>query len=495
MEIRDTISREVQSTSLFQGVPTRLLGTKMGSTAIFRQSINDFPEELALKVISQVADRSTLYNLLFSSKRIYRITLPILYRSIDHQMYKHPPMIHSAVRTLLLKPELARKVEMIGIRDPKPCQQFWDLKSWGRWAKAEYRAKVHEDDEELFLAGSQHLLSPGLLESGLPTLEHLMEKEEAQVALLISLCPNVKRFLLENPSTPTESPRFVLDYLVLQILHPQIRDGKLLQNLEYLTTVTERLEGGQGGFRLSSIATFFLLPNLRRVKGVACFEPEDDLFEDFECPIATSSVRELRFFRSAVCPKGLSQTIGACKALEVFGCDWAGLNVGWVEINFPLLTGALLEQKRSLHRVRLNTAKHFNSWPERDDGLVPPFGKHLKEFDRLKTLDVPASALIGWDENNVGGYDRLRDVLPRNIEDLKINEFAPRLLEMIDDFASVCTEFCPLLRKLIISRRHADVDVEDGLKEKFAKLAPDVKLLFVDGEEVNHFDSSIDGSI
>jgi hypothetical protein len=468
----------------------------MGSIPTLRKSLHDIPDELALKIFSQANDRQTLYNLCFTSKRVYRIALPFLYRNIDHQMYKHPPMIHSAIRTLLKKPELAQKVEMIGIREPKPCDYFWDYTSWARWAKKKYRATLGYEDHDLFLAGSEHLLSAGMLRNGLPTRDHLIEKEEAQVALLVSLCPNLKQMVFENPSMPSETPRFVLDHLILEILHPQIRDRKVLQSLETLTAVTERIEGGQGGFRLASIATFFLLPKLRRVKGVACFEPEDELFENFDCPVRTSSVRDLRLLRSAVCPKGLMQMIDACKALESFDCDWAGLNVGWVEINFPLLRGALLGHKDTLQHIRLDTAKHFDSWPERDDGLVPPFGPRLKEFNTLKTLDVPASALIGWDENNVGGYDRLRDVLPHNLEELKINEFAPRLLEMLEDLVTVCADRYPRLVKLTISRKHSgNADVEDHLQEKFAEMAPDVEVLFEDGKEVNHFEDSIDGSI
>jgi len=309
---------------------------------------------------------------------------------------------------------------------------------------------------------------------------------------LISLCPNVTHLHLENPSTKDEPPRFVLDHLVLDIIHPQIRKSAVLQNLRSLTAVTARLEGGQGGFRLASIATFFQLPNLRKVTAVACFEPEDELFKDFDYPGSTYSVRKIRVIRSSVCPLGLSQMIKSCKAVETFDCDWAGISVGWVEINFPLLTGALAGHKDTLTSLRLDTAKHYDSWPEHDDGLVPPLGPALREFEKLKILDVPASALIGWDEDDVGGFEPLKDVLPPNIENLKINEYAPRILDKMLEFVGICAEMFPELKKLTISRVHSGTaDVEDDLQGKFGKMAPEVELYFEDAREIDHFESSV----
>jgi hypothetical protein len=162
-----------------------------------------------------------------------------------------------------------------------------------------------------------------------------------------------------------------------------------------------------------------------------------------------------------------------------------------VEINFPLLRDALLYHKTTLTSISLNTAKHFDSWPEKENGLVPPFGPSLKEFEVLKKLDVPASCIIGWDEDNIGGYSVLKDVLPPNLEELKINEYAPRLKELMDDFVAVCAGYYPKLKKLTISRKFSGgVNVEDNFHAKFAEFASDVELSFVDDDEIDHFEES-----
>jgi hypothetical protein len=457
--------------------------------AKFRQSIDDLPDELVLKILT-CCDSQMLYSCILSSRRIYRFSLPLLYRKITHHMYSQPSKLQSAVKTLIRRPELATRVEAIALCDPTQNDSFWDIKSWTEWAKMGYSATLDDADTNLFISAAQQALSMSA-----NSQDDMCQYEEVQAALLIALATNLKLLRIENPTTEDEQPRFVLDHVVLSNLYPKIKQGAILQNLTTLHAVTARLEGGQGGFRLSSIAAFFHLPNLRRVVGVACFEPEDDLFRDFDCPFGESNVNDLSFVRSSICPLGLSQMLSTCKAVESFDCDWAGLSVGWVEINFPLLRGNLAMHKDHLKRLRLDSRKHYDSWPEHDDGLVPPLGTELKDFTSLIKLEAPASALMGWDEDNIGGYHELKDVLPPNLEELKINEYAPRLIEQLDKLILVCAEMYPKLKLVSISRADLDL-VEDGdaekrLKQKLQDLAPELTVEFEDGSEVDHFEVSI----
>lgn len=448
--------------------------------------MNDLPDEMIVKIIDYIRITRTLYNLSLTSQRLHRITLPFLYARVSHHMYQEPKRLQSAVRTLISRPDLAAKVQYVALRDPIQNDSFFDLKSWAVWAAVKYNVALEGEDASRFFSAANNLIG------NLATRDSLIEKEEAYAALLIALVPGLKHLHIENPNLINEPPRFGMDHLILDILQPHIKTGKILQDLERLTAVTARLEGGQGGFRLASIASFFLLPKLRSVIGVACFEPEDALFVNFDPPRRSSHVRELRFLRSAICPLGLRKILESCKAIEIFDCDWAGLSVGWVEINFPFLLETLEHHKGTLTELTLDTAKHFDSWPESDDGLVPPLGPALHTFKKLRKLDVPASAVIGYDEYNVGGYVNLKDVLPPNLEELKLNEFAPRLIEMVEELVPLCTTLLPKLRKLTISRIHAgDADVEDDLDRKFREMAPDVQLSFVDRREIDHFDGSI----
>jgi hypothetical protein len=76
------------------------------------------------------------------------------------------------------------------------------------WAKQKYRATIDTNDQPLFISSAKHVLGD------VATGEQLIENEEAQVAFLVSLCPNLVQLYFENPTTPTETPRFVLDHMM-----------------------------------------------------------------------------------------------------------------------------------------------------------------------------------------------------------------------------------------------------------------------------------------
>jgi len=183
----------------------------------------------------------------------------------------------------------------------------------------------------------------------------------------------------------------------------------------------------------------------------------------------------------------------ACARLEHFACDWAGTAVGWVEVNFPLLRQALWEHRCSLRTLSLDTRKHFDSWPERDNGLVPALGS-LRDFEALEALDVPASALIGWDENGFnGGHEELADVLPPAIRELRINRVAPRIYERLSSLAKVCADRLPGLRRIVLCEIPGHVDLvplEADLRKDFDDADADVNFEIEYLGELSHFVSN-----
>jgi hypothetical protein len=145
-----------------------------------------------------------------------------------------------------------------------------------------------------------------------------------------------------------------------------------------------------------------------------------------------------------------------------------------------------------LKRLRLDTRKHYDSWPERDDGLVPPLGDDLKAFTKLTRLDVPASAILGWDEDHNGGFSGFEEVLPQNLEELKSNEHAPRLVEELERWIPVIPERYPKLRKLSISiDTDGETNAEGRLTQMLKELCPEVRFSFEEPTEVDHWDGSI----
>lgn len=448
------------------------------------RSINHFPDELVQNIIARNEDKETLYSLCFVSKRIHGITLPYLYKRLSHRMFQRPQRLHSFLRSIIARPALAAACVSVEICDPERCTDFWDLDSWRQWAQNSYVPVLEAADHLAVLTAGTSLYS-----NIQDQLEYLIRNEEAQVALLLCLTQNLTHLYIENPSTAIETPRFRTDHLLMTMIHPQIKAGVVLQNLRILVATSSRLEGGQGGFRLSAIAPFFRLPNLTTFKGTVCHEPEDGLFVGFDCPRRSSALTKLVFEHSAICPAALRLMIGACARLEHFACDWAGEVVGWVEVKFPLLRQALWEHRGSLKTLSLDTRKHFDSWPEHDDGFVPPLGP-LKEFANLEVLDVPASALIGWDEDGFNGHDHLKDVLPPKIRELRINQIAPRVFEHLSDVALVCNERFPGLKRIVLCELQGYMDLsplEGDLKKRFEDMGADVDFAIEYTGEPSHF--------
>jgi len=438
------------------------------------RSIDDFPDELVQSIIARNDDKPTLYSLCFVSKRVHGITLPYLYRRFSHHLFQRPQRLHTFLRSILARPGLANACESIEILDPERSIDYWDLGSWHEWAEQNYIP---------ILEAADHL---AILTAGTPLhnnshnqMQYLIRSEEAQAALLICLARNLTYLHIDNPNTVIEAPRFNADHLLMAMLHPQIRENKILQNLRHLVATSSRLEGGQGGFRLGAISTFFRLPQLTTFSGNVCHEPEDGFFDGFDCPERSSTVTTLSFHHSAVCPMALKLMVCACARLEHFSCDWAGTAVGWVEVNFPLLKAALREHRASLRTLTLDTREHFDSWPEHDDGLVPALGS-LEDFALLEALDVPASALIGWDEADVASQAAgaaLLDVLPPRVRELRVNQVAPRVYEHIAALAEVCNERFPELRRVVLVEMLESIDsggVEADLRKAFGDWRTDV---------------------
>lgn len=434
--------------------------------------MDGLPDELTQHILSLVDDQTseTLWAFCLAYKALNRCATPMLYRKFSHRMYERPARLHSFLRTIMAKPELAEEVQAVELKDPERTDKYWDLDTWKDWAAINYRARLNDEDASKFNFASKLLafINPA-------NRSHVIENEQAQAALLLTLLPNLTNLLLDNPAIVSDEPRFHVNNRLLEIVTPMISAGTILHNLDTFVGTAVRLEGGQGGFRMSNIAPFFRLPKLKNVTLNVCHEPQDDGFIEFDCPPRLSNVTCLAFDSSAVCPVALSLVLGACKSLEVFECDWAGRIVGWVELNFHRLQEALHWHKDTLRRIYLDTSKRHEDWPESDEGLIPPLGD-LRSFTELEEIDVPASAIIGWDEDDVGGFDSLKEILPPDIKYLRFNTMAPRLYEHLASLAEVVAEKYPKLKKITIVTETTK-QMEDDLAKQFIERGTGVTVL------------------
>ncbi|KAK3078458.1 hypothetical protein LTS18_007460 [Coniosporium uncinatum] len=353
----------------------------------------------------------------------------------------------------------------------KQCAAFWDMTSWRAWAETHYRPAIDEADRSLFEKAAHEcdLIPPD------GDLGDIATDEEAQVALLLSRVVNVEELSLTLPAIHS-------DRLLLQRMRALVDHRTGLQHLHTFSPSYYNFEGHvEGGFELTPISTVFRLPSIRKIVGTACLEPEDDAFRGFDCPPGSSTVTNIEFYRSSICPKAFRVMIEACKGLEVLYCDWGGHTVGWSEINFSIIGGALQSQAHSLQKLTLDCRKHYDVWPEDEEVLIGPLGS-LKNFKQLRMINVPGVALIGWDKDRIDGFNTLPDVLPPCIEELRISNWAPGLEEQLSMLSAVTKEQYPNLRRLILQ------DVEAGsLQQQFDDANAHVSVIIEDGDEWDHF--------
>ncbi|KAF1984123.1 hypothetical protein K402DRAFT_423198 [Aulographum hederae CBS 113979] len=438
--------------------------------------LEELPDELLDQIASHVETTRDLRNLALTSKRWRQAAEQYLYHHFDHTLYTNPRRLHGFIRNLINHPKLAQLVKQAHLQDQQRCASFWDMSSWHIWAQTNYDATLSHEDCQLFLQAAQ--------EVGLQTdhdqLGNLVDQEEAQLALLLSRTINLEELALTIPATHSNR-------LLLQRLRVMIDLATGLQKLTTFVPTYYNFEGHiEGGFELAPISSIFRLPSIRTIRGTACLEPEDDAFNEtaFDCPKGTSTVTEIDFMRSSICPKAFKVMIEACSALEVLHCDWGGHTVGWSEINFAIIGHALLTQKHSLRRLTLDCRKHYDIWPEADEVLIAPLGL-LHDFPHLAYVDVPGVALIGWDKDRIDSYRPLGDTLPTAIEELRISNWAPHLVEQLRSMArSSGREYKRLRRLKVLKVEGLELDEMQML---FRDGGSYVEIELEDASELDHF--------
>lgn len=459
------------------GLSVRLRAPKSSSqtAANTAPTLDGLPEELLHNVLRFVQSQRDFLSLCRTSSRYNRAASPRLYSSFKHELYQQPERLHSFLRNIVRRPDLADCVSHVTLTHQQRGKSFYDLRTWREWAIKSYKPELSEEDVELFQEGARELQLQ--LHDA---LEIISRKEEAQAALMLSHTRNVTELSLNIPNVNDSR-------LLLNILKETTDRGTALQNLRKFTGIYYNFDGeSQGGFELAPISSLFRLPKIQSIYAIACLEPEDDAFRGFDCEEGTSNVVEIQFHRSSVCPKAMSLMLAAPRALKRFYCDWGGHTVGWSEINFPTIGRALQKQARSLESLTLDVKKHYHTWPEAEDGLVPPLGS-FAGFERLTHIDVPGAALIGWDEASVGGYARLMDILPTCIATLKVNQWTPGIGEQLQELADVVIANFPDLQEICLEGPPEDVS-EVKLQKLFNARGSQVTVRISDGDEVNHFE-------
>ena len=321
--------------------------------------------------------------------------------------------IRNLLRVLLTYPELGTYVTHVDLEEPRQgTKSLWTKTDWA--AQGENQAS----DISLFVQGLKRagfpeyqrrdyidaFLPPGrCAHSVIRALDHHPSDDEfrgskeyehkgVQVALLMTLLPNLQHFHNESPRR--------LELLAL-IISGSINDlqGSLglrraasatpsarpFENLSQLSYCYGQPAGTQGAMFLHDIYPFFHLPNLTKFDGYR-ISSEDyssssspSPFPLSAIPSCSSGITALSFMQSAIKTQTLAEFVRIAKALETFHYSYEGFmilepeaieerNYSSFDINHLLLKYA----QDSLTDLRLDAESLGLGWA--DDQEVVPLG-------------------------------------------------------------------------------------------------------------------------
>lgn len=388
------------------------------------------PEELLSHICSylRITDASwnagkkqtnlaTLASISLASKAFNRVARPHLWHTLDIGPHVQNGYWRRLVSSVLQRPDTARLV------------QYLHTHSWEfRWVSA----PPGYHGERLRAA-----LEPQLQSTidGLPcspefkqNLQTGMEEgwEDADYALLLWLCTNLKKWELDSPHPVEES-------LVFAAIREAVADQTLVsseQTPRPLQHVREiKIEHGdtENSTDLGNISDVLRLPALDTFRGrmLSCDHDTTSFPQSLR-----SSIKRLFLDFSLIDGNGLRTLLTACSDLETLSIQWGSSIVGPARIEYDRMGQALRQYGRKLKTLRLRPeeAETF----EDDEDSYPPLGS-LKQLTLLRTLTLPYVALFGGaDLSGDRSPIWLRDVLPASLKTLRIADADVEEDEVLD---------------------------------------------------------------
>jgi hypothetical protein len=330
-----------------------------------------------------LANSRALASLAATCKQLYAIVSPILY----HQPQAHPKRHIRLLRTLVRRPDLARRVKVLRLDLDMP-----------------YKPYQGEDDKPFVLAlAARHGWSLSF-EPGNP--EHDAHAEESAVNdlpgnLLLALCPNVEKasmsigydFELGGLLPPAALPHLKDLYTT----HRDTEMGTCLATLRDLYLAAPNLETFTGNMTASVGGGEGLLP--------------------------LGNLRHLRLSWSSISSGCLRALLQSCPRLESFSYEAGGACVGYTQFTIHSMIKLLVRYAPRLRHLDLDEVGDEDLGDEDDEdaegGDDPEPAPGFASLSCLETLDIDFGVVDLWDE-----YPEAA-LLPESLRSLNGSDYPP----------------------------------------------------------------------
>jgi hypothetical protein len=429
-------------------------------------TIDVLPDEVLLEVLSYIwkTHWKTFLNLSLTSRRLNVISEPFLYHTYRYS-YRINNLSRNFILSLVNRPQLASHLKNIVLED-------WAIRTYplSRWTGLSGpRSQV-----SLLSAAEQFQFPAQLTDKWKDELKD--DLDDAKIALLFLLTPNVEKMNLVVP--PCYNPKNCekQDLWLLRLLHSAVNNDKVTHLHGFTALRSLQLTGTstRDGFCLRQFAPLFCSPSLRTFSATNCLEMGS--MSNWNEIQNTSHIESITFNGSQLSMDAIKCVLGACKAVKSFDFEWECINLQAEEA--PLLDYAILDEALQLHMRSLESLKirFTESWRGEmwavDTGVNSCLHS-LGKFPNLRMVDVASNALLELDAStqaaSQGDLSHLSNLLPPSLEKLVLNywesipppEYNPRF-EHLRYLAAECSLLLPKLKSLEI---HTHGEKEQGWED------------------------------
>ncbi|KAI5239828.1 hypothetical protein E4T43_06521 [Aureobasidium subglaciale] len=407
------------------------------------------------------------------SRQIKSIAEPLLYQNYAKPDSSSNPVAHYSFRkflaTVLRRPELLKHVCSLYIG----AWRHYPERELQRAAKSKLTACTARVCDTHFSAGLHSLYNKYANVSvlGNEWKEALDAGEEvAEIALLMSLTPNLERIEFSMPHLSLNlthaSPRYFWPRLLAASAgwnpstHFHRLDCVMVHKRNLIPTLPESAEYG---FEIDPFLPFIGLPKLK------VFWVESDnygsyrkLSEEYPLNEEESHLTDLTLGLSYIHPMKLVQILKRCTKLEAFVCDFQPELIYIPGFSWITIGEALEGSRQTLEELTLGADMSSQLATEEftgSEGTCVSIGS-LKKFTSLRKLDVLQTTLLGFENmidemNLVVPASPFRDMLPSSLESLTIDICTLTIVPYLESMLATLRQNFPYLQEMRLS----DIDL------------------------------------
>ncbi|GAB7340847.1 hypothetical protein MBLNU457_7208t1 [Dothideomycetes sp. NU457] len=451
---------------------------------IITQCICEVPEDYAASFAGLYNDNLKILNrLCLTSRRLESTARGLLYHT-----FVKPENLHSTrrrwygigqisdnvvlrrfLRTLIQRPDLRKHVKRLVLLRWKDhltrhhqvssrlsAQDERDFKQILSQALEQYHLKDGVDRAWKNALLADHWTPPTL--DGAQSKRYPNYCEDAEVALLLLLVPNIDTLEIDIPGKASIEPssdiraypyepffRFTLRSILAGDLGPthfsNLRRFHSLRRMYYQQQVIE----------LPTLSEILSIPSLQTFTGFLTATEVDGGSRPF-WPAAQSTIHTLKLDAEHVPIDVLEGLLNGIAQLKSFSITYTHENI--VDLVFGMddwsaVRRALSAHSSSLEELKLDIetpppekTRGASSWPLLIDTLL--------SFERLQKVEIHQSAFLNLDLATNGSRSRrpLAEVLPPSIQELTVLCFDSGLFSQLDAFVAMIPTAYPVLQKL-----------------------------------------------